>query len=83
MSMKKGERLQGHMNFYKNKACKDKSKSILQYPIKKDLLLLISWWTYRRKFNLNLCIAGVLAVLQGIVMGCSKSVVGYIFTSDE
>jgi len=40
MSMKKGERLQGHMNFYKNKACTDKSKSILQYPIKKRFVTL-------------------------------------------
>ncbi|XP_056118142.1 multidrug and toxin extrusion protein 1 [Rhinichthys klamathensis goyatoka] len=33
--------------------------------------------------KVTLVISGVLAVLQGIVMGCSKSVVGYIFTSDE
>ncbi|KAK7130824.1 hypothetical protein R3I94_016084 [Phoxinus phoxinus] len=33
--------------------------------------------------KVTLLISGVLAVLQGIGMGCSKSVVGYIFTSDE
>uniref|UniRef100_A0A8C2JMD3 Multidrug and toxin extrusion protein n=1 Tax=Cyprinus carpio TaxID=7962 RepID=A0A8C2JMD3_CYPCA len=33
--------------------------------------------------KVTLMISGVLAVLQGIVMGSSKSVVGYIFTSDE
>ncbi|CAM4670529.1 unnamed protein product [Leuciscus chuanchicus] len=33
--------------------------------------------------KVTLVISGVFAVLQGIVMGCSKSVVGYIFTSDE
>ncbi|KAG1940318.1 multidrug and toxin extrusion protein 1 [Pimephales promelas] len=33
--------------------------------------------------KVTLVISGVLAVLQGIVVGCSKSVVGYIFTSDE
>ncbi|RXN08331.1 multidrug and toxin extrusion 1-like protein [Labeo rohita] len=33
--------------------------------------------------KVTLLITGVLAVLQGIVMGSSKSVVGYIFTSDE
>ncbi|XP_048009363.1 multidrug and toxin extrusion protein 1 [Megalobrama amblycephala] len=33
--------------------------------------------------KVTLMISGVLAILQGIVMGSSKSVVGYIFTTDE
>ncbi|XP_051533290.1 multidrug and toxin extrusion protein 1 [Myxocyprinus asiaticus] len=33
--------------------------------------------------KMTLMISGVLAVLQGIVLGSTKSVVGYIFTSDE
>lgn len=33
--------------------------------------------------KVTLMISGILSVLQGIVLGCAKSVVGYIFTSDE
>ncbi|XP_073727211.1 multidrug and toxin extrusion protein 1 [Misgurnus anguillicaudatus] len=33
--------------------------------------------------KVTLMISGILSVLQGIVLGSAKSVVGYIFTSDE
>ncbi|KAM4742309.1 multidrug and toxin extrusion protein 1-like [Anableps anableps] len=33
--------------------------------------------------KVSLCLAAAFAVVEGIVLGCSKTVIGFIFTSDE
>uniref|UniRef100_A0A3P9NZ88 Multidrug and toxin extrusion protein n=1 Tax=Poecilia reticulata TaxID=8081 RepID=A0A3P9NZ88_POERE len=33
--------------------------------------------------KVSLCLAATFAVVEGVVLGCSKTVIGFIFTSDE
>ncbi|XP_043975569.1 multidrug and toxin extrusion protein 1-like [Gambusia affinis] len=33
--------------------------------------------------KVSLCLAATFAVVEGVVLGCSKTVIGYIFTSDQ